>query len=58
MQIQVCGNSWKIVNNNIIQNENIKPSQVSVCGRQVLIREFIMDKFKSEIILRVMKMQS
>ena len=58
MQIQVCGNSWKIVNNNIIQNENIHPSQVSVCGRQVLVREFIMDEFKSQIILRDLKIHS
>ena len=57
MQIQVCGNSWKIVNN-IIQNENIHPSQVSVCGRQVLVREFIMDEFKSQIILRDLKIHS
>ena len=58
MQIQVCGNSWKIVNNNIIQNENIHPSQVSVCGRQVLVREFIMDEFKSQVILRDLKIHS
>ena len=56
MKILARDNNWVIEENNILSNEEIKPSQVSVCGQEILIREFILEEYKSQVIVRVMKL--
>ena len=56
MKILARDNKWVVEENNILSNEEIKPSQVSVCGQEILIREFILEEYRSQIIIRVMKL--
>ena len=43
-----------IIDNNVLRSELIKPSQVSVCGKEMLTREFKLEEFTSLVILRIL----
>ena len=44
-----------ITDNDILMGEHINPSQVSVCGREMLIREFILEEYTSQVIIRIIR---
>ena len=40
---------------NVIKGEHIKPSQISVSGNEILVREFIQTEYRSEVLIRVIE---
>ena len=40
---------------NVIEGEHIKPSQVSASRNEILIREFIQTEYRSEVVIRITK---
>ena len=55
LQIEIQNDQGVTTDNNVLRDEPINPSQVSMCGHEVLIREFILEEYRSEVIIRIIR---
>lgn len=55
--LKICTQNGKICkqNENVIEGEHIKPSQVSASRKEILIREFFQTEYRSEVVIRITK---
>ena len=44
-----------MTHSNVLSDEELKPNQVSVCEQSLLIREFILNEFRSDVVIRIIR---